>query len=79
MWPGRMRLRVSWRTVLGPPFPTALVGFWPGYADQLWPRDRSWFVWTDWDLKGTRLSGSRALGGAARADAVLETVDWLED
>jgi len=42
----------------------------------LWPADRSWFVWTDWDLQGTKVSGSRALIRATRSTDQLETVDW---
>ncbi|WP_051433263.1 hypothetical protein [Promicromonospora kroppenstedtii] len=41
-----------------------------------WPSDRSWFVWTDYDLTATRVSGSRALIEAVRSDSRLETLDW---
>lgn len=41
-----------------------------------WPRDRSWFVWTDWDLQGTKVSGSAALITAVRAEPDLETITW---
>lgn len=43
----------------------------------LWPADRSWFLWTDWDLEGTKVSGAHEVVAAVRADAVLETIDWL--
>lgn len=42
----------------------------------IWPVDRSWFVWTDYDLLGTRVSGSTELVDAIRQDAQLETLDW---
>ncbi|MEU8185381.1 hypothetical protein AB0B85_27825 [Micromonospora sp. NPDC049044] len=42
----------------------------------LWPTDRSWFVWTDYDLQGTRVSGPTPLIEAVRSNPVLETVDW---
>ncbi|NJC65657.1 hypothetical protein HC028_14285 [Planosporangium flavigriseum] len=42
----------------------------------LWPLDRSWFVWTDWDLQATRVSGTRTLIDAIRATPALETIEW---
>jgi hypothetical protein len=42
----------------------------------LWPVDRSWLVWTDWDLWGTKVSGSRVLIDAIIADSEIETLDW---
>lgn len=42
----------------------------------VWPVDRSWFVWTDWDLSGTRVSGSAALMNRLEAHPDLETVCW---
>jgi hypothetical protein len=42
----------------------------------VWSCDRSWFVWTDWDLQGTRVSGSRRLIESMKATAELETVVW---
>ena len=44
----------------------------------LWPEDRSWFVWTDWDLWATKLSGSRALIAAVQKHPDLETIAWPE-
>ncbi|WP_285104054.1 hypothetical protein [Promicromonospora sp. MEB111] len=41
-----------------------------------WPSDRSWFVWTDYDLTATRVSGSRTLIEAVRSHPLLETLDW---
>ena len=40
----------------------------------LWPVDRSWFVYSDWDLWGTRVSGSSALVARLLDDADLEIV-----
>jgi hypothetical protein len=42
----------------------------------LWPTDRSWFVWTDCDLMGTKVSGARSLIDRLRAHPELETVLW---
>jgi hypothetical protein len=44
----------------------------------VWPADRSWFVWTDWDLDGTRVSGSAGLVDAVRRHPALETTSWPE-
>ncbi len=41
-----------------------------------WPHDRTWFVWTDWDLWATKISGSPALIDAVRAEPDLETINW---
>lgn len=41
-----------------------------------WPEDRSWFVWTDWDLSGTKVSGSAELIAGLRADEQLEVISW---
>lgn len=39
----------------------------------VWPDDRSWFVYTDYDLSATRVSGSARLIGALEENAELET------
>lgn len=39
-----------------------------------WPEDRSWFVYTNWDLEGTRVSGTRALVDDLIDDSRLETI-----
>jgi hypothetical protein len=41
----------------------------------IWPRDRSWFVWTDWHLWASRVSGPVELINALRLDPGLETFD----
>ncbi|AJT40915.1 hypothetical protein UM93_04205 [Psychromicrobium lacuslunae] len=41
-----------------------------------WPEDRSWLVWTDRDLNGTKVFGSAAMIAKIRASEVLETIDW---
>jgi hypothetical protein len=41
----------------------------------LWPADRSWFVWTDWDLIATKISGPTITLDALRAHPDLETLD----
>jgi hypothetical protein len=43
---------------------------------EIWPADRSWFVWTDHDLNGTRVRGSRSLIDSIIADPVMETTSW---
>ena len=42
----------------------------------IWPVDRSWFVWTDYDLLGTRVSGSQRLIQALKATTPLEAIEW---
>jgi hypothetical protein len=39
-----------------------------------WPDDQSWFVYTDWDLEGTKVSGTAELIAALVEDARLETI-----
>lgn len=41
-----------------------------------WPADRSWLVYTDRDLQGTKVSGSCELIAALEADERLETIRW---
>lgn len=48
-------------------------GFTP---TNMWAADRSWFVFTDYDLWGTKVSGSDALIAALNADERLEAVEW---
>ena len=47
-----------------------------GTPSNFWPSDRSWFVYTDWDLWGTKVSGPAVLINAIRSDPNLETLDW---
>jgi hypothetical protein len=42
----------------------------------LWPADKSWFLYTDWDLMASRVSGSRELIAAIEIDDELETLRW---
>lgn len=42
----------------------------------IWPADRSWLVWTDWDLMGTKVHGPRSLVDALHRHAELETTAW---
>lgn len=39
-----------------------------------WPSDHSWFVYTDYDLWATRVSGSQALIDALTEDGELDTI-----
>ncbi|MFD0555689.1 hypothetical protein FB566_0898 [Stackebrandtia endophytica] len=42
----------------------------------MWPADRSWLVYTDWDLSGTKIYGPPELLTMIEEDKFLETV-WL--
>ncbi|MEJ2865341.1 hypothetical protein [Actinomycetospora flava] len=44
--------------------------------DNIWPADRSWLLWSDYDLWGTRLIGSVDVVAAVDADPELETLDF---
>ncbi len=46
-----------------------------GGPNNVWPVDRGWFVWTDHDLCGTRVSGSRELIDALLEDPDLEVLE----
>jgi hypothetical protein len=48
----------------------------PATPSNLWPRDRSWFVYTDWDLWATRVSGPPRLVAELAATPGLETFAW---
>jgi hypothetical protein len=50
-----------------------LYGFSP---TNFWPTGREWFVWTDYDLQGTKVSGHRTLVTALKAAPGLECIDW---
>jgi hypothetical protein len=47
-----------------------------GSPTNIWPADRSWFVDTDWDLTGTKVSGATVLMSLLDADSALETFTW---
>lgn len=42
----------------------------------IWPSDRSWLVYTDYDLWATKVSGSTELINELRTNSLLETLDW---
>ncbi|MFC4516700.1 hypothetical protein [Streptomyces ehimensis] len=49
----------------------------PGYEStpsNLWPEDRSWATYTDWDLWGTKVSGPAGLIEALLGDEEIEAV-----
>ena len=46
-----------------------------GSPSNIWSQDRSWFVYTDHDLWGTKVSGSPALIATLSQDPNLETAD----
>jgi hypothetical protein len=41
----------------------------------LWPEDKAWLTYSDYDLWGTRVDGSDELVALLRADPELETID----
>jgi hypothetical protein len=45
-----------------------------GTPNNIWPDDRSWFTYTDFDLWATRVSGDHDLVRRLLADAQIETV-----
>jgi hypothetical protein len=48
----------------------------PGTPSNVWPADRSWLLWTDWDLGATKVNGTPALIADIQADPDLETITW---
>lgn len=42
----------------------------------IWPPDRSWLVYTDYDLWATKVSGSTELIKELRNNPLLESLDW---
>jgi hypothetical protein len=44
--------------------------------NNIWAKDRSWFVFTDVDLWATKVSGPESLIDRLRADPDLEALDW---
>ena len=42
----------------------------------LWPADHNWFLWTDYDLQATKVSGDVSLIDALAGSAQLECSDW---
>jgi hypothetical protein len=52
---------------------------WPeadGSPSNIWPDDKSWFVYSGYDLSGTRVSGSAEFVASVVADSELETVRY---
>ena len=45
-----------------------------GSPNNIWSTDRSWLVYTDYDLCGTKVCGARELVDQLAADSNLETV-----
>ncbi|RAX18503.1 hypothetical protein DC347_00015 [Pseudarthrobacter sp. AG30] len=44
-----------------------------------WPENRAWLVWSDYDLMGSKIFGSRALIQQVREHPDIETLDWFPD
>jgi hypothetical protein len=68
VWRGPLRSLPELLEDFGGPYGSSPSNFWCA--------DRSWFVWTDWDLEGTKVSGSHEVVAAVRASDVLETIEW---
>lgn len=51
-------------------------GAYRGSPTFIWPTTRDWLVWTDWDLSGTKVSGSHRLIAMLDHHAHLETIRW---
>jgi hypothetical protein len=49
---------------------------WAAIPSNFWAPDRSWMVYTDWDLWATKVSGSLELVRSLQADSDLETLSW---
>ena len=47
--------------------------------EAVWPEDRSWVFFTDYDLVSTYIAGNRTLGSALAADDRLETCEVSRD
>ncbi len=47
-----------------------------GTPSNMWPLNRAWMVYTDWDLWGTKVSGTVVLVEAIVNDDLLDTIDW---
>jgi hypothetical protein len=43
--------------------------------NNFWPEDHGWFVYTDWDLMGTKVSGSNALIADLSSNNRVETIE----
>ncbi|MFX4270757.1 hypothetical protein ACQBAR_09085 [Propionibacteriaceae bacterium Y1685] len=56
--------------------PPGRAGVYDASPSNIWPVDRSWFVLTDWDLMGTKISGSAELISRLEAEPGLETTRW---
>lgn len=51
-------------------------GPYPSSPTNLWASDRTWFVCTDWDLSGTKVSGPESPIEQIKSSPTLETTDW---
>jgi hypothetical protein len=68
LWRGRLGELETLLSDRGGPYSFTPTNFWPV--------DRSWFVWTDYDLSATKISGSRQVLGAVRRRRDLDWLDW---
>jgi hypothetical protein len=42
----------------------------------IWPSGREWFVWTDYDLQASKVSGDPTLITALHVEPRLECIEW---
>lgn len=68
LWRGPLRSVPDLITERGGPYASSPSNFWSA--------DREWFVWTDWDLQGTKVNGSARLIAAVQSSTGLETAAW---
>lgn len=68
LWEGPLRHVRELISANGGPY-----GFSPS---NLWSADHGWFVWTDYDLQGTKVSGDQSLIDDLVSSAELECIDW---
>ncbi len=47
-----------------------------GTPSNFWPEDRSWLVYTNWDLLATKVSGPVSLVERLELEPALETLRW---
>ncbi|GAB3822640.1 hypothetical protein GCM10028820_33720 [Tessaracoccus terricola] len=67
-----------WRGPLGavPELIEQRGGTYGSSPSNFWSVDREWFVWSDWDLQGTKVSGAEGLIGSLQNTSSLETLSW---
>jgi hypothetical protein len=73
LWTGDLEQPAVWESTLRE-LRDLYVGDQIPSPSNIWPLDRSWFVWTDYDLCGTKVSGSSDLVAQVVSDPGLESM-----